>query len=119
MTARTYPRPAVDLDALMDALFEAGADTGTVGIGNPDMIGISLEGASAKEIDAIWERAMRGLALKDLAQLDQEEINDTETRRAELDAGRNSNLTDPITSETFEELRWRARRASDHDDGLI
>ncbi|UWR31465.1 hypothetical protein K3758_08180 [Sulfitobacter sp. W002] len=119
MTDRTYPRPAVELDALLDAIIEAGADTGTAGIGNPDIIVISLEGANAEEIDAIWEKAMRGLALKDLAQLDQEEIDDIETLRAKLDAGPNSDLTDPITSETFEDLRRRARGASDHDDGLL
>ncbi len=57
MTDRTYPRPAVELDALIDALYEAGANSGTVGTGNPDMIEISIEGAPAEEIDAIWEKA--------------------------------------------------------------
>ena len=72
MTDRTYPRPAGNLDALLDALHEAGADAGVVGTGNPDLIGISVEGATAEEIDAIWERAMRGLSLLDLARLDQD-----------------------------------------------
>ena len=67
MTDRTYPRPAVDLDALLDALYEAGADAGTIGIGNPDMIGLSIEGASEADLDAIWERAMLAI----LARLDQ------------------------------------------------
>ncbi|MCZ4366633.1 hypothetical protein [Sulfitobacter dubius] len=116
MTDRTYPRPAIELDALLDALFEAGADTGTVGIGNPDLIGLSIDGATEAELDAIWERAMRGLALLDLARLDQEEINDIAALREKLDAGRDSEPVEPITAETFEELR---RRASDQDDGLI
>lgn len=116
MTERTYSRPAVDLDVLLDALFEAGAEAGTVGTGNPNWIGISIAGATAEEIDAIWERAMRELALSDLAWLDQEEINDIEPLRAKLDTGRNSEPDEQITAETFEGLR---RRASNQDDGLI
>jgi hypothetical protein len=61
MTERTYPRPAVDLDELLDALHDAGADAGTVGTGNPNMIAISIEGATDAEIDAIWDQAMLSL----------------------------------------------------------
>ena len=35
MADRTYPRPAIDLDALLDALAEAGADRSIVGTGHP------------------------------------------------------------------------------------
>lgn len=69
MTDKTYPRPAVDLDALLDALHEAGADAGTVGTGNPDLIGLSIPGATEAELDAIWERAMLAL----IARLDQDD----------------------------------------------
>jgi len=69
MTDRTYPRPAVDLDALLDALHEAGADAGTIGTGNPDLVGLSIDGATEAELDAIWERAMLAL----LARIDQED----------------------------------------------
>jgi hypothetical protein len=65
MTDRTYPRPAVSEDALLDALYEAGADRGTVGTGNPNMIGISIDGATEAEIDAIWKRAAINAALKE------------------------------------------------------
>jgi len=57
MVDRIYPRPSVDLDALLDALCEAGVDKGTVGTGNPAMIGISMHGATSDEIDTIWDRA--------------------------------------------------------------
>lgn len=68
MTTKTYPRPAgVSEAALLDALFEAGADSAAIGIGNTDMIGLSIEGASEDDLDAIWERAM----LATLVRLDQ------------------------------------------------
>lgn len=65
MTDRTYPRPAdIDLDMILDALYEAGADQGIVGTGNPDAIGISITDATAEEIDAIWYRAMDRLGIR-------------------------------------------------------
>ncbi len=59
MTDRAYPRPAIDLDALLDALADAGADRGIVGTGHPDTIGISIENATPAEIDAIYASALR------------------------------------------------------------
>lgn len=65
MTDRTYPRPAdINLDTLLDALHAAGADRGIVGTGNPDAIGISITGASAQEIDAIWSHALGRLGIR-------------------------------------------------------
>lgn len=49
---------------VLDALYEAGADQGIVGTGNPDAIGISIVGASAQEIDAMWYRAMGRLGIR-------------------------------------------------------
>jgi hypothetical protein len=71
MADSTYPRPAGDEGALVDALCEAGADAGIIGTGKPDMIGLSIDGATAEEIDAIWARATRELALLKLANIDQ------------------------------------------------
>ncbi|GGC24230.1 hypothetical protein GCM10011363_45950 [Marivita lacus] len=59
MTDRTYPRPTTDLDALLDALAEAGADRGIVGTGLPDTIGCSIESATPAEIDSVYESALR------------------------------------------------------------
>lgn len=61
MADRTYPRPDVPLDDLLDALYEAGVDQGVVGTGYPAMIGISISGATDEEIDDIWRRAMVNL----------------------------------------------------------
>ena len=64
MTTKTYRRPAgVAEEALLDALFVAGAAAGIIGTGNPDMIGLSIEGTSDTELDEIWRRTM--LALSD------------------------------------------------------
>lgn len=64
MTDRIFPRPSgVDLDTLLDALYAAGADRGIVGTGNPDTIGISIDGASIQEIDAIWYQALGRLGI--------------------------------------------------------
>jgi hypothetical protein len=46
-----------------------------------------------------------------------EESSDIEALRAKLDAGRDSDLTGPVTSETFEELRLRATRQADEKGG--
>jgi hypothetical protein len=61
MADRTYPRPDVDEAALHDALFGAGATPRSVGTGNADKIGLSIEGVSPDEVDAIYERALAAL----------------------------------------------------------
>ena len=64
MTTKTDPRPeGVTEEALLDALFMAGAAAGIIGTGNPDVIGLSIEGTSELDLDAIWRCAM--LALSD------------------------------------------------------
>lgn len=57
ITDRIYLRPPVDIDALLDALYEACADVGTVATGNSETIANSIKGATAKEIDENWARA--------------------------------------------------------------
>lgn len=70
---RSYPRPAVPLDELLDALYDVGADRGMVGTGSPDRIGISVPGATDAEIDTLWQRAMLKIG---------REANDEQFRRA-------------------------------------
>ncbi|GGL82103.1 hypothetical protein GCM10011534_00160 [Pseudooceanicola nanhaiensis] len=70
---RSYPRPEITLDELLDALYDVGADRGIVGTGSPNRIGISMPGASDAEVDAVWQRAMLKIG---------REANDEQFRRA-------------------------------------